>query len=126
MNLTKFSATYPTIAHFLATNIYPEADSYNLIELLHRVMKHGHPENTKNLLLEFKHINEDFDFSNRDLAEIFNANIPPEYTLFSEDNARVAIRILSDYLSYLYEEEDVRGSSKWLRTNPQSPAKPET
>ena len=114
MTRSQFSAAYPAISHFIDTHLYEEADSHNLIELLHRTMKHGHPENASKLVSEFKRLSKDASFLNSEIAEIFNAYIPADYHVFSEDNASAVLKTISEYIDYLYNEEGLRGSKKWL------------
>ncbi len=38
-----FAERYPRLHHFLETVLRPEVDGDNLLEMLHRVMRHWHP-----------------------------------------------------------------------------------
>jgi hypothetical protein len=114
MDEERFKTTYPAIGNFLDSVIRPDVDGDNLLEMLHRVMRHGHPEATKNLVEEFKRLAEDRSFGAKELARIFNEDVMKPHRIIRKGNARAMLRTLSEYMIYLYDVEEVRGSSKWV------------
>ena len=105
MDETRFRATYPVIHHLLDSTIRPDVDSYNLLEMLHRILLRAHPARAKALVAEFDRLWKDESFSDEDLTEIFNRDVPPECALMHESTVRAVLFSLAEYLRYLYTHE---------------------
>ncbi len=107
-----FAASYPNIWNFLDSTLWPDVDSYNLFVMLHRVMKHGHPDGTAQLVEEFKRLSGDDRVDASRLADLFGRELPPIYQVVNIQNAKQMIYTLAEYLEYLRDVEGVRGTPR--------------
>ena len=105
MDETRFRAIYPVIHNILDSTIRPDVDSYNLLLVLHGILLAAHPERAKALVAEFDQLWKDDSFSNDELTEIFNQEVPPECALMHETTVRAVLFSLAVYLRYLYRHE---------------------
>jgi hypothetical protein len=105
MNETRFQAAYPVIHDILETTLRPDVDSYNLLEVLHRILLRAHPERAKVLVEEFDRLSKDDSFSAAELTAIFNQDVPPECALMQESTVAAVIFSLAEYMRYLYQHE---------------------
>lgn len=103
MSEARFRAAYPVIHDILETTIRPDVDSYNLLEVLHRILLRAHPDRAKALVEEFDRLSKDDSFSAEELTEIFNQDVPPECALMHEATVAAVIFSLAEYLRYLYQ-----------------------
>ena len=105
MDETRFRAIYPVIHNILDSTIRPDVDSYNLLEVLHRILLRAHPERAKALVAEFEQLWKDDSFSDEELTKIFNQDVPPECALMHESTVRAVLFSLAVYLRYIYGHE---------------------
>jgi hypothetical protein len=106
-----FAARYPRLHHFFETVLRPEVDGDNLLEMLHRVMRHWHPAFVEELVEELGRLAADDDLTPAELAEQFSRDVEDGYRVVTEANARAMVRTLAEYTAYLYGHEGVRGTS---------------
>jgi hypothetical protein len=102
---------YPALSNFFDTVVWPRGDGDNVFELVHRVMRHWHPDFVKQLVRDLETISGDGLFSSEDLAGFFNRSLPTDWQLVDADNCRTFLRTLSGYAGYLYREDGVRGTT---------------
>lgn len=102
---------YPALSNFFDTVVWPRGDGDNILELVHRVMRHWHPDFVKQLVRDLETITGDGLFSSDDLAGFFNRRLPTDWQLVTPENCRTFLRILSGYAGYLFNEDNVRGET---------------
>jgi hypothetical protein len=100
---------YPQLFNFLETTLWPDVDGVNLLELLHRCMRHGSAENVSRLVEEFERIADDHRFSVDELVSMFTTGVPVTVHPVTKESARSFTRMLGFYLRYLYDVDGVRG-----------------
>ncbi len=100
---------YPSLADFLETVMWPDVDSDNLFEMLHRVMKHWHPDFVRQLVIDVKQISEDTLLADDQIVELFARDIPERYRVVVAQNCRALLWSVGEYLQYLYDEEMLHG-----------------
>jgi hypothetical protein len=105
MDETRFRAGYPVIHNILDSTIRPDVDSYNLLEVLHRILLRAPADRAKALLDEFDRLWKDDSFADEELTEIFNLEVPAECALMHESTVRAVLFSLAGYLRYLYRHE---------------------
>lgn len=110
-----FDSEYPLITNIFKAYIRPDVDTANLLITLHTVMKDSPPAMAMGLVEEFSRLTEDIEMNNADIVQQFNEEVPKEYRVMVGSNTRQLLRTLSEYVTYLYEIEGVRGSKKWAK-----------
>jgi hypothetical protein len=100
---------YPDIAQFVRTTLWPDVDGHNLLELLHRVLRHWDPAFALGLVEDLERLSEDDSFTPGELADLFSRDLSPRFVMLDEHTAKAVVRVLAGYLRYLYDVEGVRG-----------------
>ena len=80
---------------------WPDVDSDNLLEMLHRIMKHAPIHYTGRLVDEFAQLAEDVRADRNYLTGLFNREISAKHKVINKDNAREMILSLAEFLCYL-------------------------
>src|ERR1700722_17052876 len=107
----RLAAEYPTLRNFFQTVLWPGADGDNLLELLHRVMRHWHPQFVSALVTELDHVSRDGTFTVAELVGYFSRGVPADRVFIDAGNCRPALRVVAGFVRYLHDEDGVRGEA---------------
>lgn len=84
-----FKRQYPWLYNFMETSLWPDVDSFNPIESMHRYAYYDHSDSTRNMIEELKTLYSDDNISNEDISKIFNKeDIGHPYEVVNKDNAK--------------------------------------
>jgi hypothetical protein len=101
---------YPDLAQFLRTTLWPNVDGDNLLELLHRVMRHWNPAFVRGLVADVERLSGDESFTRSEIVDLFSRDVAAKYVMLDEHTAHAVLRVLAGYLRYLYDVEQVHGT----------------
>lgn len=92
---------YPSLFNFLDTTLWLDVDGVNLLELLHRTLRHAAPPRASQLVDEVEALANDRRLSDAALAELLTRGVPPAMHAVTPESARSFVRMLGGYLRYL-------------------------
>lgn len=101
---------YPALYEFFSTTLWPDVDGDNLLELLHRVLAHWHPERVRSIVAELGQLREDTLLDDEDLVEVLTRRTGARPGIVDAATCRPFLDMVAGFAAYLHDEGGLRGA----------------